>query len=247
MALLRRRDEIPWGSGGLPTSGTTARQAIDALIDQLAGQADAVSDVALGESVYHAVQGNPLRAGASLEALDRGEAPPPELEFAHPRRSGLGLTHRVGILRSATSPDPYGGRPAWGPPAGQSASPRTIAEPVLSGICAELLPKPGNVKWQAHYRSTDPETPSRWETFTLRDLQIQPLDVIYESTTGDQAGGGSLDARALHAARAAHPGFPGEITLVLDRDPPWGANIFTLPELSEIAAAIRALHGVYAG
>ena len=45
----------------------------------------------------------------------------------------------------------------------------------------------------------------------------------------------------MHAARTAHPGFPGEITLVLDRDPAWGANVFTLPELSEIVAAIRAL------
>jgi hypothetical protein len=241
MALLRRRDAIPWGSGGLPASGSAARGAIDALIDGLADLADAVSDVALGESVYHAVQGNPLRAGASLEALDRGEAPPPELEFAHPRRSGLGLTHRVGILRSATSADPFAGRQAWSPPDGQSAGPRTTAEPVLSGICAELLPRPGSVKWQAHYRSTDPETASRWETFTLRDLRIQPLDVIYEATPGDQAGGGSLEARALNAARAARPGFPGEIVLVLDRDPAWGANVFTLPELSEIAAATRAL------
>jgi hypothetical protein len=87
----------------------------------------------------------------------------------------------------------------------------------------------------------DPKTASRWETFTLRDLRIEPLDVVYEATPGDQPGGGSLEARALHAARAARPGFPGEVTLVLDRDPTWGATVFTVPELAEIAAAIRTL------
>ena len=129
MALLRRRDAIPWGSNGLPTSGSPARKAIDALIDRLAELADAVSDVALGESVYHAVQGNPLRAGASLESLDRGEAPPPELEFAHPRRSGLGVTHRVGILRSATSPDPYAGARHGAPRQGRAPAPARSPSP----------------------------------------------------------------------------------------------------------------------
>ena len=241
MALLRRRAAIPWGTSGIPAHGSTPGKAIDALIDGLAELADVVSDMAIAESVYHAVQGNPLRAGASLEALDRGEAPPPELEFAHPRRSGVSVTHRVGILRSAVSPDPYAGRLGWAPPRSKSANPRTIAEPVLSGICAELLPAPGSVKWQVHYRSTDPETASRWNTFTLEDLRVEPLDVVYTTTPGVAAAVGELEARALHAARAAHPAFPGELTLVLDRDPSWGANVFTLPELSEIAAAIRAL------
>jgi hypothetical protein len=243
MSLLRRRQQIAWGSDGLPARGSAEQLAIDELIDRLADLADAVSDLAIAESVYHAVQGNPLRAGASLEALDRGEAPPPELEFAHPRRSGVGVTHRVGILRTAMAAkiDPYAGHSGWAPPARTSANPRTLAEPVLSGICAEMLPKPGSVKFQAHYRSTDPHTSSLWETFTLEDLRVEPLDVVYSATPGGVAALGELEARAGDAARLAHPAFPGEITLVLDRDPIWGANVFTLPELSEIAAAIRAL------
>lgn len=243
MALLRQRDSIPWGSEGLPANGSAAQVAIDALIDRLAGLTDALSDLAISESVYHGVQGNPLRAGASLDALDRGEAPPPELEFAHPRRSGVGVTHRVGILRTAmvSKIDPYAGHSGWAPPARTSANARTLAEPVLSGICAGMLPAPGHVKWQARYRSTDDQTASVWETFTLEDLRVEPLDVVYSATPGGVAASGELEARAAHAARLAHPAFPGEIILVLDRDPSWGANVFTLPELSEIAAAIRAL------
>jgi hypothetical protein len=32
--------------------------------------------------VYQAVRGNPTRAGADLEALARGEAPPPAVHFS---------------------------------------------------------------------------------------------------------------------------------------------------------------------
>ena len=67
-------------------------------LDALASSVDALSDALLAESTHHVVLGNPSRAAATLDALERGEAPPPELEVIRTPRTGSAFTHRVVAL-----------------------------------------------------------------------------------------------------------------------------------------------------
>ena len=73
---------------------TTLRNELNALDDAV----DAVSDAVVAESVYQAVRGNTARTASTLDAIARGEAPPPELEVVRTPRSGVALTHRVVTL-----------------------------------------------------------------------------------------------------------------------------------------------------
>ena len=78
--------------------------AVQAEILALGNAIDAVGDALLAESVHHVVRGNPTRAAATLEALERGEAPPPELEVLRTPRTGTALTYRELVLLSGPPP-----------------------------------------------------------------------------------------------------------------------------------------------
>src|SRR6185436_5246532 len=73
--------------------------ALEAELNLLSDTVDAVSEVLLAESVYHAVQGNPLRTASTLDAV-AGGAPPPELEVMRTPRTGVALTYRLVALFS---------------------------------------------------------------------------------------------------------------------------------------------------
>ena len=97
---------IPFGHTTLvfPAPNSEEFTHLDTQLQALDEMVDAVSDVMVAESVYHVVQGNPLRAGATLDAIATGEMPPPELEVVRTPRTGIGLTHRMLVLFSM-SPD----------------------------------------------------------------------------------------------------------------------------------------------
>ena len=105
-------------------------------LDALAGSVDAVSDALLAESAHHVVRGNPTRAAATLDALERGEAPPPDLEVIRTPRTGSAFTHRVVTLLPGT--------PAavaeW------TSTSRALAEPFLNAWAAKLLGNPDRVR-----------------------------------------------------------------------------------------------------
>ncbi|WP_410539931.1 hypothetical protein [Streptomyces sp. KL2] len=83
---------------GVPATATAELAALEGVLADLADAADAVADALLVEGVHQAVQGNPLRAGATLDAMGNGEAPPPELESLRTPRGGDAVTHRVIVL-----------------------------------------------------------------------------------------------------------------------------------------------------
>ena len=77
------------------TPGPTTAEfaALDAELSVLGQTADAVSDALVAESVHQVVRGNPVRAAATLEAIERGEAPPPSWKSCVRRAPGrLSLT-----------------------------------------------------------------------------------------------------------------------------------------------------------
>ncbi len=164
-------------------------------LDRLEDALDAVADLVLAESVHHVAQGNPVRAGATLEAITRGEAPPPEIEFVRTPRTGINHTHRISVVFNGpfTPSPPF----PWG-----ITTPRAQAEPVLNAWVAQLL-GPEADKATCTVRYTDPTVNGEQTldvsinalNFPPKDpmlspekiLQLAPLDLVY-LLDGEQGG-----------------------------------------------------------
>jgi hypothetical protein len=238
LALLRRHQGLArtlWPSPGLPDKTSADGVRLVAAIDELAKVADAVSDAVLADTVHHAAMGNPQRAGGGLDAIDRGEVTPPELEFLRTPRTGTAVAHRVGVLASASPGAPDEREASWYGSGGRP--PRAAAAPALSALAAHLLPPPGAVRWRTSWQpTTGPPVVSTW---SLGDLGLSPLDIVYMPGSG--GGDSELERRALLADRLAAGQLREGVELVFARDPSWNADVFSVPELLEIARAARAL------
>ena len=166
---------------------------------RLAVSVDAVSDALLAESVYHVVRGNPSRAAATLDALERGEAPPPDLEVLRTPRIGSAFTHRVVALFPGTS----GHVAEW------TATSRSLAEPCLNAWAAKLLGIPDRVRCVVERVNTTTGAVVDKLDIRFKDLRLAPLDVIHAQESTE-------DSR-LSELGAAHP-FPGAAKRGADRD-----------------------------
>lgn len=183
--------------------GATAgeRGAIHDALAELDDTVDAVADALLTEAVHHAVQGNPMRAGASLDALARGESPPPQLESQRTPRTGVALTHRLVLLANPAAP-----RPAGWPLAGQGtdvpAGPatrhlRAAAEPVLDAWLARLLPPAAKVRFGARAGTAA-------VTYVGLDAaDLTPLDYLHLAAEDDGSAEGVPQELAAWLRRAA--------------------------------------------
>jgi hypothetical protein len=241
-------------------SAAGAEADLTAAVQELSAVADAVSDAVTAETVHHAALGNPTRAAGSLEALDRGEAPPPELDFIRSPQAGVAMTHRVGVVRAADA-DPTAGVAGW--PAAAALPPRSAAEPVLSAIVAGMIPAPGRVRFTidlappvvrppilhppiVHPPILHPPLPpgplpipvAPGPRTTLADLGVGPLDVLYGSAGANGVSGSELEQRVLAHAQSLHPGLAG-VTVEFGRKSDWTADDISVPELAELAAALR--------
>ncbi|MFJ6572108.1 hypothetical protein ACIQNU_32360 [Streptomyces sp. NPDC091292] len=98
---------------GVPATAAGELAALKSVLDELDDTVDALADTLLVEGVHQAAQGNPLRAGATIDAMGNGEAPPPELESLRTPRGGDAVTHRIVVLLPAPVPSAAGAaRPA---------------------------------------------------------------------------------------------------------------------------------------
>ncbi len=259
-----QQDKVPFGQSRtdalvpLP-SGGAAYNKLQQALQTLKQVADAASDAVTAESAYQVVQGNPLRAGASLDAIARGEAPAPELEVARSARSGIALTHRIVTLFSGKAAD----APGW--TTNEWQTPRAGAEPHLNAWAARLLPQPSNVRYWAEYlgRKSGTLLQTR-DDLSLRELELSPLDILYtalpgevtleevdptlsapqETPPGDEMQRSELAQRMVyHLLREPPTGVPTDarVRLRFARRPSWPAEALTLPEFLEIVRAARDL------
>ncbi|MBU8919332.1 hypothetical protein BGM25_25165 [Bacillus sp. FJAT-29953] len=258
LALLRRWqkgtengiwdiDTVPFDVLGtmLPARGTSDHAALEEELKKIADLVDALSDLALAESVYQTVQGNPTRTAASLEGLSRGELLPPEPEVVQSARSGIGVTHRVIVmLGDVFTDDKY--LQSWD--FDEDRQMRAKAEPALNAWAARLFGDPSQVICRVLFE--DPKTGTFEEdTITLKQLRLSPLDVLYtaipqkpEPVFGSQdyrASASEIEQRTLLLAEEMRPGML--VTLLLDRDGSWGADKLSFPELFEIVRSARAV------
>ena len=181
---------IPFGNTtlGFPAPGTNDFTALVAQLQTLDNLVDSVGDSVVAESVYQLVQGNPLRSGATLDAIATGEMPPPELDVIRTPRTGIGLTHdSVRFSRDRR----HGPRNLADAAAFASRPSRTAAE-CLGG---HHVAQPGAGSLQGRLRE-----PSRWPGLSaietaLTALKLSPLDAVYMAEGSDQAQRAELEQR----------------------------------------------------
>lgn len=159
---------IDWTSEDLRKATTEEKAELQRELSRLAEAVDAVADLALAESVHHAIRGDHARAGATLEAITRGEAPPPaELEFIRTPRTGMNHTHRICVI--------FGAPPAtfpWG-----TSTPRAQAEPTLNAWAAQLLgPRAEEAACIVTYTDS---SGAHTLPVSIQLLGLAPLDLVY--------------------------------------------------------------------
>jgi hypothetical protein len=149
----------------LPPANPAQQAVLDAEVDRLLDIYDALADLAIAESVHQVVMGNYDRAAATLDAYGQATFPPVP-EVVQTPRSGIALTHRVGLQLDTDIPAAIGDMP------------RTRAEPALNRWAATLLPDAARIGCRVDY--IDPATgDSHGIHVTQAGLGLQALDLIY--------------------------------------------------------------------
>ncbi len=231
---------IPFGNATLdfPSPGSDDFTALDVQLQALDEMVDAVGDTVVAESVYQIVQGNPLRAGATLDAIAAGEMPPPELEVVRTPRSGTGLTHRLCVL----FPSSAGVAPAGWPISQQQV--RAQAEPILNAWAATLLPPPAHVRCQADYVHANNNAVHASVEVALTTLELSPLDAIYMAEGQEDTQRSELEQRLLFHLLRTKPGSvptEAEVRLSFVRNPGWPDHIVSFGEFLEVTRTTRKL------
>jgi hypothetical protein len=219
-----------------PEEITTAKNALTAELNALNDAVDAVSDAVVAESVYQAVRGNTSRTASTLDAVARGEAPPPELEVVRTPRSGVALTHRLVTLFSGNP----AATPGWLDPA-QSA--RASAEPHLNAFAARLLGNPAGVRCVVEQLDAQTGQVLTSKEIKLNELRIAPLDFIYAVEAGSQSERSEIEQRVLYAIMRTPGGFPAGAALRINpsRQPSWGPGDLSYREFTEVLRTARRL------
>ena len=231
---------IPFGNAtlGFPPPGSADFMALVEVLKALEDLVDSVGDSVVAESLYQLVQGNPLRSGATLDAIAAGEVPPPDLDVIRTPRSGIGLTHRLCTLFPATDSS----APASWPTTTPSA--RAQAEPILNAWVATLLPNPAQVRCKAEYVNQQDGQVYQTVESTLTSLGLAPLDAVYLAEGSTRAQQAELEQRWRFVLQQTRPAMvPAEaiIRLAFSRDNSWAAEIVSVIEWCEVATTVRRL------
>jgi hypothetical protein len=169
----------------LPEATAAEATAIDAEVERLRGAHDALADLALAEGVHQSVLGNYDRAAATMDAYARGTFPP-EPEVIRTPRSGITLTHRVGLhLEAGTSS-----------PVAASLSPRAHAQPMVNEWLARILPDGDEIACRVEWLDPVTRTPQH-ETVTQHELSLQPIDLLYIASLDGEAAMSEVDDRIV--------------------------------------------------
>ena len=216
--------------------GNALRQEIEGALGELDEALDALADALIAESVHQAVSGSPTRAGATLDAIARGDGNLPQLDFARTPRSGIAVTHRVALVTAA------GAVPASVWNRSDLAGTRRNAAPHLDAIAASLLPRPDRVRCAVHFTA-----PSRagGGSVRLSQCSVSALDCVYgtpDAPEADHAIPAVLEFAVAEEARRRF-GLPADtpIDVDWDRAGSWDEADLTFAELTAAARVVRGL------
>ncbi len=222
----------PFGKEGLPAPDHQAEaDAINAEADRLLEAHDAVADLALSEGVYQAVLGNYDRVASTYDAYARGNFPP-EPDVVRTPLNGIGITHRVGLHLEA------GRDPGVSPIGGLAMTPRAQAEPAMNQWLASILPPLDQVSCTVSFRDAAARAMDTREV-TLRDLGLQPADLVAILQEGNEQAMSELDDRIVRHAVLSfgpRPDVPFEIHYMDKQAAP-----FSVFELMPLVRNVRKL------
>jgi hypothetical protein len=216
----------PFGLGTLlPAATAQEAAAINAEVNRMLDAYDAVADLALGEGVHQAVQGNFDRIGATLDAYSSGNFPP-DPEVVQSPANGVGLTHRVAVHL----------RPGLAAPAG--ATPRASAEPALDDFLQRLFPPLNQVACTVTW--ADPVTNAAGSrVVTLDRLALRPIDLLSLVLPDDAQAMAELDDRILDYVIAIDSPRPDTKLSIEYRTAP--ANQISVFDFSALVRSVKSL------
>ena len=218
----------PYGLSDVPGASADEARAIETEADRLLDTLDAVSDVAIAESVHQAAKGNFERAAGMLDAFSRG-TPPPEPEVTLTPRTGVTLTHRVALHLDPDAPDP----PAV-------ATPRALAEPRIDDWLRRHLPPLPSIACTVTYFDQTLDRISDPVRVSVADLGLAAIDLVAMLPEDAQQSFGALDERVLRHVQAAHTVTP-DAAARIDYVTPFDAATNTLFALTPLVESLRAL------
>ncbi|HET9528303.1 MAG TPA: hypothetical protein VFO99_19160, partial [Pyrinomonadaceae bacterium] len=215
----------PFGVSTLPPIGDiTRRNAVNNAVDRMFDINDAVADVAMAESVHQVVQGNYDRAAGTFDAYSKGNFPPLP-EVVQTPRSGVTLTHRVGIHFEG----------GLNPSDAANTTPRAKGEPAINSWLGAMLPNLDDIVCQVEFFDQATAT-TQEEVITATDLGLLPIDLLYLVTLDRAPAMAALDDIILHhVVNAFTPRIDSEIRIQ------YTAPVENKVTLFELAPLIRSL------
>ncbi|MEO6038795.1 MAG: hypothetical protein ABIQ93_10300, partial [Saprospiraceae bacterium] len=206
----------PFGRTDLPAAENQAHaDAVTAEVSRLIDINDALADLALAEGVHQVGLGNFDRAAATLDAFGKATFPV-EPEVVQTPRSGVTLSHRIGIHLET------------GVPVAVTDNPRIRAEPALNKWLTGILPQPENTGTLVGY--FDAVAKSSQSIFvTQKQLGLQPLDLLYLINLENEQAMAELDDRIEHYVRISHNARPEvEVSIEYTKAQPGKVSFFEL-------------------
>ncbi|HKE78910.1 MAG TPA: hypothetical protein VKB54_06365 [Solirubrobacteraceae bacterium] len=205
------------------------REGLEAVLDALAADLDAVADAAVAQSVFSLAQGNVPESAATLTASSSGDATFPALRVADTPRPARTVTHR---LLAFVDPSAQGG---W---AGARPGGRALAAPGIEGWLAGLLGAPARYGFAVRFVRPDDGATAGVLRATLADVGLAAIDAVFLAPVGEQTGLGRLESVLAAWADGRRPaGVPGGASAIVDA----GSGEGSLADLAVVARALRRL------
>ena len=226
----------PFGKSTLPDISQKEKDAINEEVRRLLDIHDAIADLAMAEGVHQVGLGNYDRAAATLDSFGKATFPV-EPEVAFTPRSGVTLTHRVGIhletgLDAAVpATNPYNGV--------ISMTPRARAEPAMNKWLAGLLPAPSNSGvWVTYF---DGAIKAEQAVFvTQSNLQLQAIDLLHLLDLENEQALTEMDDRLEHFVRSL-PNARPEVRVTIDYTKPDAMGRVTFFQMASLLKSLRAV------
>ncbi|GEK21510.1 hypothetical protein [Cellulomonas xylanilytica] len=171
--------------GGDPSEAD--RAAAQGVLRRLGSAVDAAADLLQAEQVHQLALGDLDRAVSTVTDFDRGLVPPPDLDVVQTPRTGVAVTHRVGIVLDPAA----SAAPGW---TGPARSPRAAAEPGLDAWLGRVLGPATGRTVSVRDAAGDVVLP-----VPLPDLDLSASDLVRLAGAGEH-GLAELAARAAVAS-----------------------------------------------